>query len=328
MYFESKEHPSQYRRRYVQFFHTLDWINRIDPCPCVCGITGTGANSTLQVHLSNLKFWDTTALGRGRPLHRGTWCLYSRRGLATEMALRRLPGSHAVAPAAIGVNCPNAEKQDAPAMESSFTVLVSSVLDVCNCCYIQGFLIPWFRLCFLISEQLSEEASFTSRPVLWCRSLHELRGNWLWWIYELHQWSLHCHHDVLDEEDDGCHFWYWQKRIGASRSSPDSWWRRCIFVNASLKSDRSFIGACLPDVFREIDQVFLYLSNSSGEGRQVKSFCANSSISMHFSSVRPTLSCESRNLKSFGKRSTSAINYSLIPIKKAFWALHFWNCFA
>ena len=25
---------------------------------------------------------------------------------------------------------------------------------------------------------------------------------------------------------------------------------------------------------------------------------------------------------------TSAINYSLIPIKKAFCALHFWNCFA
>ena len=23
---------------------------------------------------------------------------------------------------------------------------------------------------------------------------------------ELHQESFHCHHDVLDEEDDGCHF--------------------------------------------------------------------------------------------------------------------------
>ena len=24
-------------------------------------------------------------------------------------------------------------------------------------------------------------------------------------FYELHQWSFHCHHDVLDEEDDECH---------------------------------------------------------------------------------------------------------------------------
>ena len=49
----------------------------------------------------------------------------------------------------------------------------------------------------------------TGRPVLWWRSFHELTGNWLWWIYELHQWSFHCHHDVLDEKDDECHFWYW-----------------------------------------------------------------------------------------------------------------------
>ena len=35
----------------------------------------------------------------------------------------------------------------------------------------------------------------------------------------------------------------------------------------------------------------------------MKSFCANSSISMHFASVRPTWSCESRNLESFRKRS-------------------------
>ena len=32
---------------------------------------------------------------------------------------------------------------------------------------------------------------------------------------------------------------------------------------------------------------FLYLSNSSVDGQWVKSFCANSSISMHFSSVQP-----------------------------------------
>ena len=31
-------------------------------------------------------------------------------------------------------------------------------------------------------EQLSEEAASTGRPVLWCRSFLELRGNWHWWI--------------------------------------------------------------------------------------------------------------------------------------------------
>ena len=36
----------------------------------------------------------------------------------------------------------------------------------------------------------------------------------------------------------------------------------CIFVNASRKSDRSFIGAFLPDLFNKIP-VFLHLSVSS-----------------------------------------------------------------
>ena len=39
------------------------------------------------------------------------------------------------------------------------------------------------------------------------------------------------------------------KKIGSCRSSPDSRWRRCIFVSASRKSDRSFIGAFLPELF-------------------------------------------------------------------------------
>ena len=61
---------------------------------------------------------------------------------------------------------------------------------------------------------------------------------------ELHQWSFHCHNDVLDEEDDECHFLYWWNGIGAGRSSSDSRSRRCIFVTASPNSDRSFIGFC------------------------------------------------------------------------------------
>ena len=113
------------------------------------------------------------------------------------------------------------------------------------------------------SEQLCEETAQRVSP-FYMLLFHELRGAWLNEFYELHQESFHCHHDVLDEEDDGCHFRYCQEGIGAGRSSPDSRWRRCNFVNASLKSDRSFIGAFRPDVLREIDQVFLYLKKLVG----------------------------------------------------------------
>ena len=50
-------------------------------------------------------------------------------------------------------------------------------------------------------------------------------------------------------------------------SSPDSRRRRCTFVGASRKSDRSFIGAFLPDLFNVKHQFFRYLSNSSGYGQ-------------------------------------------------------------
>ena len=81
--------------------------------------------------------------------------------------------------------------------------------------------------------------------------------------HELHQESFHCHQDVLDEEDDGCHCWYCQKGIGASCSFPHSWWRRCNLVNASLKSERSFIGPIFPDILRETHHFFLYRKYSS-----------------------------------------------------------------
>ena len=52
----------------------------------------------------------------------------------------------------------------------------------------------------------------------------------------------------------------WMKKttnaVSANRSSPDSRWRRCNFVNPSPKSDRSFIGALCPHVLREIHQFF------------------------------------------------------------------------
>ena len=54
--------------------------------------------------------------------------------------------------------------------------------------------------------------SFTSSDVL----------GFLMNFYGVHQESFLCHQDVLDEEDDGCHLWYCQEGIGASRSSTDS----------------------------------------------------------------------------------------------------------
>ena len=40
-----------------------------------------------------------------------------------------------------------------------------------------------------------------------------------------------------------------------------------MFVNASRKSDRSFIGAFLPDLFSVTYQFFRCLSNTSGNGQ-------------------------------------------------------------
>ena len=99
---------------------------------------------------------------------------------------------------------------------------------------------------------------------------------------------------------------YWMKKttnatfgidkwgIGAGRFPTDSRWRRCIFVSVSRKSDRSFIGAFLPDLFSEIKQVFLYISNSSVDGPvQTRPSRRTLLQSDQF------LSCASRNLKSF-----------------------------
>ena len=257
------------------------------------------------------------------------------------------------------------------------------------------------------SEKLSEEASSTSLPVLWWRSFHELRDTWLWWIMS------------STNGRSTATMMCWMKRTTNATFGTDrkelvlvallQRHGRCIFVSASRKSDRSFIGvfSVSHQFFRylsnpsdngqmcwELDQVFLYLSYSSDENRQVKSFCATSSIWIHFASVRSVLFCESRNFKIFLKAivnsfqflfetspprimghemlflcisfavpsttrspllddvvldwesiqsplvkklagftffeemSTSALDNSLIPIKKAFWALHVENCFA
>ena len=59
--------------------------------------------------------------------------------------------------------------------------------------------------------------------------------------HELHQESLHCH-QLEEDLDDWCHFWYFQNGTGLSCCCPDSWCRRFNLVNASLKSERSLAG--------------------------------------------------------------------------------------
>ena len=49
--------------------------------------------------------------------------------------------------------------------------------------------------------------------------------------------------------------------MGSARSSPDSRWRRFLIVTAARKSDRSRIGAFLPDLFKVRYQCFFDISN-------------------------------------------------------------------
>ena len=193
---------------------------------------------------------------------------------------------------------------------------------------------------------------------------------------------------VLEEdEEDEYHLWYWWKGIGSGRSSPDSRWRRFIIATAVRKSDRSFIGAFLPDLFSEIfplskisltplrmgsrsglpvpiyplrctsprssqfrvaNHDILDLVGNNREFHQILFdtslprvvvlkmlfLCLNFAVpsttrSPHSDDVvRDWESIQSPLVKmlagfAFNKEmSTSAIDHSLIPIKKAFWALH------
>ena len=61
--------------------------------------------------------------------------------------------------------------------------------------------------------------------------------------------------------------WYCWKGMGSARSSPDSRWRRFLIVTAALKSDRSRIGAFLPDLFNVRYNCPSYLLNSSLDRR-------------------------------------------------------------
>ena len=125
------------------------------------------------------------------------------------------------------------------------------------------------------------------------------------WTHELHQLLdvSQFHQESLEEE--GCHLWYCWKGMGSARSSPDSRWRRFLIVTAARKSDRSRIGAFLPDSSNVRCHCPWYLLNSSLDRRYEWSSCANLSISMHFYSVQPILCCESRYTWSRKKKKRS-----------------------
>ena len=107
----------------------------------------------------------------------------------------------------------------------------------------------------------------------------------------------------MDEEDDECHLGTDKREIGSSRSSPDSRWRRCISVSASRKSDRSFIGAFLPDLFSvmnessDICRTLQAMDNRSGLHVPI---CPSQCTFLQSSQF---LRCQSRYVESFRKRS-------------------------
>ena len=85
-------------------------------------------------------------------------------------------------------------------------------------------------------------------------------GEFLWAHFQFH--SDLSHHDVLEE---GCHLLYCSGEMGSSTCSPDSRWRRFLAETAARKSDRSFIGPFLPDLFKVRYHCPWYLLNSFGE---------------------------------------------------------------
>ena len=86
-----------------------------------------------------------------------------------------------------------------------------------------------------------------------------------------HVTSHQLHSDVSHQEslEEECHLLYCCGDIGSARSSPGSRWRRFMIVTAARKSDRSRIGAFLPDLFDVRYHCLWYLWNSSLARRYV-----------------------------------------------------------
>ena len=159
----------------------------------------------------------------------------------------------------------------------------------------------------------------TGFSVLSCRFARKLICGLSLNYYELNLESLHCH-QLEEELDDWCQYWYFQNGTGLSRSSPHSRWRRCNLVNASLKSERSFNGPDLPELLREIHQFFLYRKYSACVIWQEKSFCASSTIRIQTSSLRSCSSWDARNSRPFKTRSRIPSKRLLMHLFLKLWA--------
>ena len=89
----------------------------------------------------------------------------------------------------------------------------------------------------------------TSFSVLSCRFVRRACVDFHLNYYELYQESLHCHQ--LEEELDGwCQYWYLQNGTGLNCRSPDFWSRWCNVDNVSLKSERFLNDPVFPDLLR------------------------------------------------------------------------------
>ena len=219
---------------------------------------------------------------------------------------------------------------------------------------------------------------------LWCRSSHELRRDWLWRIYELHQWPIRCHHRVLDEEDDEWNFLIPVEKIGedlfSSKLTPKTvhlcysiaevWseFHLCISARCVQRDGPSFKKSETPQLMGDRWKLFAPMPPSrcsSPQSNQVwvahhnilnfsdsdRELFLNPGLK-HFLRALQTLKCSfcvsvftiPGNMKSLlfndlvrdwedihilsQEMPASVMNYSLIPTKKAFWSLHFRNCFA
>ena len=137
--------------------------------------------------------------------------------------------------------------------------------------------------------------------VLSCRFARKLIYRLSLNYFELQKESLHCH-QLEEELDDWCQYWYFHNGTGLSCRSPDSWCKRFNVDNASLKSERFLNGLDLPELLREIHQFFLYRKYSACVIWWEKSFSASSSIWIQTSSVRSCSSWDARKSGSFKKR--------------------------
>ena len=69
---------------------------------------------------------------------------------------------------------------------------------------------------FALSIMMSKRSNRVSLFFHTTRSMNSEVNDILEFSY-LHQCSFHCHREVLDEENDASHLWYFLKRIGSSR---------------------------------------------------------------------------------------------------------------